>query len=93
MIVIVVDNDCDGRFDEGYQGAFEPCGRGACKSNGFYICQGGSPVHDCTPSDPSPENTSNGIDDDCDGSIDEGLLHRRLSVVMSLGTLARDEVH
>lgn len=67
-----VDNDCDGRFDEHYQGAFEPCGVGACKSNGFFICQGGSPVHDCTPSQPQAEILGNGVDDDCDQSVDEG---------------------
>ena len=68
-----VDNDCDGRFDEHYQGAFEICGVGACKSNGYYICQNGSPVHDCSPGQPGEEISGNGIDDDCDGQADESI--------------------
>lgn len=67
-----VDNDCDGRFDEHYNGGLGPCGVGECKSVGSYVCQGGSPVHACTPGQPSAEVPRNGLDDDCDASIDEG---------------------
>ncbi len=63
-----IDDDCDGRFDEG---AFGPCGTsvGECVA-GVSLCVGGAPV--CTGgSSPEPENC-NGLDDDCNGFVDDG---------------------
>ncbi|MBI4739185.1 putative metal-binding motif-containing protein [Candidatus Woesearchaeota archaeon] len=70
-----VDDDCDGRIDEGCQcttGDTRLCGLniGACKpgtqscvSGVWGICSGGVT--------PLSEQCGNGIDDDCDNSVDE----------------------
>ncbi|QDG49992.1 VWA domain-containing protein [Persicimonas caeni] len=48
-------------------------GVGACERQGGEYCTNqGTIACDATPGDPSPE-TCNGIDDDCDGLVDEGL--------------------
>ena len=70
-----IDNDCDGLVDEGFH-VGEPCtvGQGKCRASGVLRCtedglstycdaqgQGGGGVEIC-----------NGIDDDCDGLVDNG---------------------
>ncbi len=63
------DNDCDDSTDEG----FEPvtCGQGECQVT-VSECQGGVPTA-CEPLDPpSAVEQCDGVDDDCDGSVDEG---------------------
>jgi hypothetical protein len=65
-----LDNDCDGEVDEEVVESGEACATGvpgAC-SAGKYKCTGGALV--CALSTfPSPE-TCNGIDEDCDGVVD-----------------------
>ena len=60
-----VDNDCDGRTDD------DDNDSGDDDSDGFGLCA------DCDPNDrtvyPGATETLNGIDDNCDGQIDEGL--------------------
>jgi hypothetical protein len=67
-----LDNDCDATIDEGDPGAGAACSTGLsgeCAA-GTTACQAGGIV--CTPDNaPTPE-TCNGIDDDCDGNIDQG---------------------
>ncbi len=67
-----LDNDCDGSTDEGNPGGGAPCGDtdvGACEF-GVETCVDGAIV--CVGArGPTPE-TCNGLDDDCDGSTDEG---------------------
>ena len=66
------DNDCDGRIDQGHD----------ADGDGFTWCGGGNPaMADCVPDDPDihPSNDPdgegaercNGLDDDCDGEVDE----------------------
>ena len=62
-----VDNDCDGFVDEGL-GTIS-CGVGQCQ-NTVPACVGGSP-QTCTPGTPGPEICGSGIDEDCDGIVDE----------------------
>src|SRR4029077_19401746 len=67
-----IDDNCNGTVDEGLT---QPttCGVGACASTGHTTCVNGSYVNDtCTPGPPHPE-TCNGIDDNCNGTVDEGL--------------------
>jgi hypothetical protein len=67
------DNDCDGSIDEGDPGGGATCVTalpGVC-SAGTAHCARGTVV--CQPNiAPSPE-TCNGLDDDCDGVVDEGV--------------------
>jgi len=68
-----IDNDCDGLVDDGAAGVGQPCGTdvGRCSLgttacvNGSLVCQGGI--------NPSPE-ICDGVDNDCDGEIDNGDL-------------------
>ena len=67
-----VDDDCDGSIDEDFVPYATTCGVGACASTGTATCAGGT-IHDsCMPGTPAASDTTcNGIDDDCDGQIDE----------------------
>src|SRR5690606_39761439 len=67
-----VDNDGDGRVDESPAGAGDACTRGvgACERAGVQMCTGGSLVCDATPGSPAAE-VCDGVDDDCDGRVDE----------------------
>ena len=65
------DDDCDGRLDEGFAPTLTSCGVGACAAVGALSCVEGS-VHDsCEPLSPTPDDTCNGVDEDCDGRLDE----------------------
>ena len=70
-----LDNDCDGRVDEAFQiGKACTVGSGACANpNGMWVCDNSMPGgHRCNGS-PKPAGTEvcNGLDDDCDGKVDE----------------------
>ncbi len=66
-----LDNDCDGRTDEGNPGGGGDCGTdvGACLP-GTRTCTGGAIV--CVGATLGGAELCNTIDDDCDGSVDEG---------------------
>jgi hypothetical protein len=73
------NNDCDGSTDEGCactSGTNQSCGSnvGEC-SSGLQFCAGGV-WGDCTGSVTAVTEDCNGLDDDCDGSADEGLTFR-----------------
>ncbi len=67
-----VDDDCDGLIDEDFD----------ADGDGFATCGTDPTIRDCNDANPNvnpgrledcgPGNTGNGIDDDCDGYIDEG---------------------
>ncbi|MBI3447685.1 MAG: hypothetical protein HY049_02005, partial [Acidobacteria bacterium] len=67
-----IDNNCDGSIDNGIAAVATTCGVGACSSSGSRTCQGGQLVNSCVAGTPAPE-TCDGIDNDCDGSIDNGI--------------------
>lgn len=67
-----VDDDCDGQVDEDFVSQPTTCGLGACAAMGASSCVSGSLLDGCTPGSPSTE-ICDGIDNDCDGSIDDGL--------------------
>jgi hypothetical protein len=69
-----LDDDCDGTVDEEYTPTVTTCGIGECSSNtGTLECQSGTEVDTCDPLEgaASDDSVCNGLDDDCDGSVDE----------------------
>ncbi len=67
------DTDCDGEVDEGFA-LGEACtvGVGVCARDGESICAEGGLGCSVEPAAPG-EEVCNGLDDDCDGSTDEGF--------------------
>jgi hypothetical protein len=67
-----VDDDCDGSTDEDYVATATSCGVGVCGATGLFECLSGALVDSCQPDTPAPNDTiCNGLDDDCDGVVDE----------------------
>ncbi|NOZ80592.1 MAG: hypothetical protein GXP63_02870 [DPANN group archaeon] len=92
-----IDNNCDGNVDEGCSctdGAVRYCGTnvGVCEygeqtcDNGVWgSCEGGIAV------EPDRPESCNGLDDDCDGQVDEGLSKQcsdTFKGVCAVGTLS-----
>ncbi|MGD9265060.1 MAG: MopE-related protein [Lysobacterales bacterium] len=71
-----IDDDCDGLVDEDFPGLGDACsvGVGACQQSGIMVCNGPGSGTECSaiPAGSTSE-TCNGIDDDCDGMVDEGI--------------------
>ncbi len=69
------DNDCDGATDEGYVAPLTACGVGVCAGNtGVMACQSGVVRDTCDPLARSSSERCNNLDDDCDGTSDEGFV-------------------
>ncbi len=72
-----IDDDCDGVNDDDYVPPPTSCGVGACSGNtGQLQCQAGSLVDTCDPFAGAAvdDATCDGVDDDCDGLIDEEFV-------------------
>jgi hypothetical protein len=67
-----IDENCSGTADENYVPISTTCGIGACGATGKLICSAGTEVNTCTPGSPQTE-VCDGVDNDCDGAIDENL--------------------
>lgn len=67
-----IDDDCDGQTDQDYVSQPTSCGVGACAATGATSCVDGAVIDSCQPGTPAANDTTcDGVDDDCDGSIDE----------------------
>ncbi len=67
------DDDCDGTVDEDYVPTTQTCGDGVCRHTTTSSCVAGHETGACVPFPPqlAIDFTCNGIDEDCDGSVDE----------------------
>ena len=70
-----IDDDCDDETDEGYETLGDPCddGEGECRALGVLECSEAQKDLVCTaqPLPSSVELCNDGLDNDCDGQIDE----------------------
>jgi hypothetical protein len=73
------DDDCDGTVDEEYAPTVTTCGVGTCAQAGQMVCTSGTLTDTCIPGTPSPE-TCNGVDDDCDGTVDNACTSTCLRI-------------
>ena len=69
-----LDDDCDGATDEEFNLA-QPCslGVGRCRAQGVWVCSADGAAERCDgePSLGGQPESCNGLDDDCDGGVDE----------------------
>ncbi|MFZ4735781.1 MAG: MopE-related protein [Bradymonadia bacterium] len=65
------DDDCDGVVDNNVPGIGGPCEAGAC-GQGVRVCEAGRLV--CESVNVADVEVCNGLDDDCDGEIDDGPI-------------------
>lgn len=85
-----LDNDCDGSVDESHPQLGDTCnngGIGGCYREGVYVCNATGNGTVCTAPPPvsGTTETCNGIDDDCDGRLDEGAPTQWTSFTLSGG--------
>lgn len=87
-----IDDDCDGPVDEEFAVTATSCGVGVCASTGATSCTAGVTGNSCTPLPPAAPTDAacNGLDDDCDGPVDEEYsVH---PVTCGIGVCRRTEI-
>jgi MYXO-CTERM domain-containing protein len=91
-----LDNDCDGTIDPGCDctpGDSRSCGDssnvGVCHP-GHQACDGAGHWGACDGSVGPGTELCNGLDDDCDGKIDEGEAGNEINLICEAGTTCKD---
>jgi hypothetical protein len=87
-----LDDDCDGTIDNGFSGLGNVCsaGTGACKRFGVVQCTANGAGTQCSVTAGAPvAEKCNGIDDDCDGVIDNGFPTLGQSCTVGVGVCTR----
>ena len=87
-----IDDDCDGREDEGFEGLFGQCsdGIGACRRLGFLACSEDGAGLSCSAQAAMPgDEVCNGLDDDCDETVDEGFQDVNTACSVGIGACRR----
>ncbi|NMC70313.1 MAG: hypothetical protein GYA57_09640, partial [Myxococcales bacterium] len=90
------DNDCDGAVDDGFAGLGTVCfvGVGACLRSGVNVCNAAGSAVECnaTPGVPTSERCDS-VDNDCDGSTDEGFAGLGTACFAGVGACRRSGVN
>ena len=74
-----IDNNCNGLIDEGFDlvGAICKAGKGICQKEGVYQCSSTDLELECSETEDlslkTAELCGDGLDNDCDGVVDEGF--------------------
>jgi hypothetical protein len=84
-----IDNDCDGVADDPFSNLGKQCDDGklgACRGTGSYVCLADKTNTYCDITSPgkapaADDSTCDGIDDDCDGQLDEDAVDDMKHVV------------
>jgi hypothetical protein len=86
-----LDDDCDGAVDEDFSlGSSCSAGIGSCSRTGIFVCgASGAALCNATVGSPSAE-LCNGIDDDCDGTVDDGIAGVGQACTVGLGVCQRN---
>ncbi|MEE2787859.1 MAG: MopE-related protein, partial [Myxococcota bacterium] len=90
------DDDCDGQVDENFGGLNEACtvGDGACQRVGIITCSPDGLSSVCSAEDGEGNNEiCNGLDDDCDRSIDEAFPNVGQLCEVGQGTCRRNGIY
>jgi hypothetical protein len=89
----LVDDDCDGRVDEAYTPTAASCPQGSCSAIGQHRCTTSGLINTCVTTPSANDATCNGVDDDCDGRLDEDYTPQRGSaqIVCGFGQCVSDE--
>jgi len=66
-----IDDDCDGQIDDGLGDQVVECGLGQCEHS-VTACEDGEEP-ECDPFEGATQEVCDGVDNDCDGDVDEGL--------------------
>ncbi|HXJ34350.1 MAG TPA: MopE-related protein [Candidatus Eisenbacteria bacterium] len=84
-----IDNDCDGQTDEGDPGSGGPCttGQAGICAPGIFHCQGGSLT--CVANNSPTVESCNGLDDNCNGPVDEPFTDLGSPCTVGVGACAR----
>jgi hypothetical protein len=85
-----LDNNCNDSIDEDFTNLGSACtvGTGACEANGNYVCRADGSGTECNATQGTPaadDATCDGIDNDCNGQIDEdfNVRNRRMCIYRS----------